>query len=195
VSTSSEWCIDQLCTYNANLPHYQVSHDQRSWLPSEGMLLAGTHPISPSQYHLDQNFEILERAKSQQIPQKKTARGSAHCDKVFREWRCPYCNRKYGRVQELQRHITDKHHQPQKCPFCHVKWTRPVKIRAHILTDHKDSFTEDEQQEIRRLRGRNDTISFLANHGIKRLPEVMCSVLGTAPRQGVLPPTPWNCQR
>jgi hypothetical protein len=197
VSPSSQW----RCDYDTYLPHHQVSHDQRSCWHSEGtsLSLADTHPISPFQCHLDQISKTLEHMAGQQIPKIESARSSVHYSRDSPGWHCcahSHCDRKYRRAQELRRHIKDKHRQPKKCPFCRFKWTRPGQIRAHLKTDHEDRFTEKEQQEIHRLRGWNNTMTFLANHGITRLPRN--SVLGvqaTSPCQAFPPSTPWNYQQ
>lgn len=79
--------------------------------------------------------------------------------------RCADCSKMYRRRQDLKRHTRDKHEWKRRCPFCCVKWTRPERIRAHLMRKHKSSFTKDQQQEIRRLQGRDATIRFLEKLG------------------------------
>ncbi|KAI0250571.1 hypothetical protein BJV78DRAFT_554760 [Lactifluus subvellereus] len=92
----------------------------------------------------------------------ESLRNPEHVGKASpKRYRCAECGKQYRRAQELKRHKRDKHEQLRKCPFCRTEWSRPEKIRAHIITDHADHFNEKEHHEIRRLRGRTDTIHFL----------------------------------
>ncbi|KAI9444116.1 hypothetical protein H4582DRAFT_2053835 [Lactarius indigo] len=69
--------------------------------------------------------------------------------------RCTNCSKAYQRHQDLKRHTRDKHEWLRKCPFCCTRWSRPERIRAHLMKKH---------QEIRLLRGRDDTIHFLKKY-------------------------------
>ncbi|KAH9966463.1 hypothetical protein BC827DRAFT_1176066 [Russula dissimulans] len=83
------------------------------------------------------------------------------------QWFCPHgdCDKTYGRLQELKRHIRDKHNIPRKCPFCDTTWTRPETIRGHLVVQHQDHLTEEECDYILKLRGREGTIHFLKKLG------------------------------
>jgi hypothetical protein len=65
--------------------------------------------------------------------------------------------------------MRDRHEISPKCFICGIKWTRAEKIREHLLSKHRHHFTEDERQEIRHLRGLNNTIEFLEKLEITRL--------------------------
>jgi len=67
---------------------------------------------------------------------------------------CVYCNKSFGRDQELQRHMKDIHTPRRQCPFCEVTWTRPDKIKAHIVADHADKFTAEMLEGIKAFCGR-----------------------------------------
>ena len=84
------------------------------------------------------------------------------------EWRCHYdgCGKGYGRRQEVRRHIRDKHEIPRRCFICGIKWTRADKIRNHLIFGHRSYFTEEERQEIGRLKGLNNTADFLEKWSI-----------------------------
>ncbi|KAH8986271.1 hypothetical protein EDB83DRAFT_1170779 [Lactarius deliciosus] len=78
---------------------------------------------------------------------------------------CANCSKAYRRHQDLKRHTRDKHEWQRKCPFCRVRWSRPERIRTHLMKEHESRLTKDQQQEIRFLRGRDDTIRFLEKYG------------------------------
>ena len=141
-----------------------ISHDQssRSYLENTPR----THPTSLFRSNQDQTLEMLGHIGSQRSLQTESVQRPVDGDRASREWRCCACRDKtYQRAQELKRHIRDKHQQPHKCPFCHTKWTRPEKIKTHLIAAHRDRFVEEEQREIRHLRGRKDIIRFLENCG------------------------------
>jgi hypothetical protein len=70
---------------------------------------------------------------------------------------CACCNKGFGRAQELERHVRDKHMPRRQCPFCDFSWTRPEKIKAHIVGYHAAKFTADLLQAIKTLCGRQIT--------------------------------------
>jgi hypothetical protein len=186
VSSTSQSRNGQLRPHKTSLPRrdYQVSHDLPSRWHSKGTSVTGIHR--------DQNFETLEHVKSEPNPQIESTQSSpVQYSSDSRVWHCcAHCHRKYRRAQELRRHIRDNHQPPEKCPFCHFKWTRPRNIRAHLEKDHKDRFSQEERQEIRQLRGRNDTTSFIENHGIPSLKLPRNDVLSAqanGPREQFLP--------
>ncbi|KAF8267983.1 hypothetical protein EI94DRAFT_1700588 [Lactarius quietus] len=126
---------------------------------------ANTFPsdVCPSQVP-QQHWE--EHKEARKYPDTAVAFKSESRGKAPR-WlhRCTKCNKAYQRRQDLKRHTRDKHIRQRKCPFCCTTWTRPERIRFHLMKNHGSRFTEDQQQEIRVLRGRNDTIHFLEKYG------------------------------
>jgi len=66
---------------------------------------------------------------------------------------CASCNKDFGRVQELKRHLKDVHMPRCRCPFCNYTWTRPNKIKAHLMADHIDKFTAEMLDGIKDLYG------------------------------------------
>ncbi|KAF8261686.1 hypothetical protein EI94DRAFT_1745414 [Lactarius quietus] len=119
--------------------------------------------MSPSQVP-QQHWEELQEARKY----TDTAIG---CDSESRGkaprglHRCTNCNKAYQRRQELKRHTRDKHVRHRKCPLCRTGWSRPERIRVHLLKQHGSLLTEGQQQEIRILRGRDNTIRFLEKYG------------------------------
>jgi len=89
------------------------------------------------------------------------------------EWLCPEddCKKTYRRSQDLRRHTRDKHQTPHKCPFCDKNWTRPEAIRGHLVTKHEDHFTEGELREVRSLRGWKDTVRFVEECRMPKVPQ------------------------
>ncbi len=89
------------------------------------------------------------------------------------EWLCPEddCKKTYRRSQDLRRHTRDKHQTPHKCPFCDKNWTRPEAIRGHLVTKHEDHFTEEELREVRSLRGWKDTVRFVEECRMPKVPQ------------------------
>jgi len=114
--------------------------------------------MPPSEHHRD---EAPELTRPHQIPKSRSAPGYKS-GITAAEWYCHYgeCEKKYRRLQELIRHIRDKHEIPRKCFLCDMEWTRTEKIRSHYITRHSDQLTNEEREEIKRLRGRNNTIHF-----------------------------------
>ncbi|KAH9179001.1 hypothetical protein EDB89DRAFT_1901074 [Lactarius sanguifluus] len=82
-----------------------------------------------------------------------------------RVYYCTSCSKVYSRLQELKRHVRDRHEERRKCPFCRTRWTRPERVRNHVLRNHGRLLSENEQREIYRLRGLDDTVYFLAKYG------------------------------
>lgn len=68
---------------------------------------------------------------------------------------CAQCNKVFGRVQELKRHMRDKHMDRGRCPFRLFNWTRPDKIKAHIVTHHAERFTAEILEGVKGLCGQN----------------------------------------
>jgi hypothetical protein len=114
-------------------------------------------------HHQDQIIEAIGFTNPRQVLDTRSAQSVKHGRRGPKEWLCShgYCDKRYRRLQELKRHITDKHAIQSKCPICGYSWTRPEKIRSHLTDQHQHHFTEEERQEIRTLRGRKDTTSFL----------------------------------
>lgn len=67
---------------------------------------------------------------------------------------CVPCNKDFGRVQELKRHLIEKHMPLRRCPFCDVPWTRPSGMKAHLVARHAKRFTAEMLEAIKALRGR-----------------------------------------
>ena len=67
---------------------------------------------------------------------------------------CVYCNKEFGRSQELKRHVKDVHMPRRRCPFCPFVWARPGKIKAHLVADHAERFTAEILEGIKALCGR-----------------------------------------
>jgi hypothetical protein len=67
---------------------------------------------------------------------------------------CLLCPSVFKRIQELKRHIRDKHMDRRRCPFCTFRWTRPNNIKVHIISKHAERFTAELLEAIRDLRGR-----------------------------------------
>ena len=63
------------------------------------------------------------------------------------------CKKDFARVQELKRHLKDRHEPRRQCPFCHFRWTRPNNIKVHLLAKHRGRFTPELLITIRALRG------------------------------------------
>lgn len=80
-------------------------------------------------------------------------RGSHTMSNMARPF-CADCNKYFGRVQELKRHLNDVHMPLRGCPFCDVKWTRPDKIKAHLMANHEERFTAGMLEQISALYGR-----------------------------------------
>jgi hypothetical protein len=67
---------------------------------------------------------------------------------------CLHCGKDFGRVQELRRHVKEKHMPWRRCPFCDFMWTRPDKIKAHIMVEHAERFTAEMLEGIKAFCGR-----------------------------------------
>jgi hypothetical protein len=80
---------------------------------------------------------------------------------------CVHCNQDFGRVQELYRHVRDKHMPRRRCPFCGFMWSRPDKIRSHLLANHAERFTAEMPEGVKALCGR-DIVEFVNgfDHGL-----------------------------
>ncbi|KAH9038490.1 hypothetical protein EDB85DRAFT_1887884 [Lactarius pseudohatsudake] len=102
---------------------------------------------------------------AQQDPDLGSARISDNRGKPPRVYCCTSCSTVYSRLQELKRHVRDRHEERRKCPFCCTRWTRPERIRNHVLKNHGRLLSENERREIYRLRGLDDTVCFLAKYG------------------------------
>ncbi|KAH9966462.1 hypothetical protein BC827DRAFT_1176049, partial [Russula dissimulans] len=110
-----------------------------------------------------------QAVKAQEVTGPQRSQGiqdtpdSKHGGGGFDRWFCPHgdCDKQYRRLQELKRHIRDKHKIPRKCPFCDTTWTRPETIRGHLVVQHQDDLTEEVCNDILKLRGQNDTIHFI----------------------------------
>lgn len=75
---------------------------------------------------------------------------------------CGDCHKEFKRVQELKRHLKEKHEPWRQCPFsgCKFEWIRPDKIKHHITTFHRDKFTAEVMAEFQALIGKK-VIAFL----------------------------------
>lgn len=119
--------------------------------------------VCPSQVP-QQHWEELKEAR--QDPNTRSAWNSKNRSKAFASLHhCTNCDKAYQRPQDLKRHTRDKHFRQRKCPFCCTGWSRPERIRFHLIQKHASLLTLDQHREIRSLRGRHDTIHFLANCG------------------------------
>jgi len=67
---------------------------------------------------------------------------------------CVLCASVFKRIQELKRHIRDKHMDRRLCPFCTFRWSRPNNIKVHIISEHAERFTAELLEAIKGLRGR-----------------------------------------
>ena len=136
--------------------------------PQQSEYVPGTYPFED---HLGQRDEVPEFGEFQSISEIEIAQDSKNNVTESKEWPCPYegCEkRRYGRHQEVRRHIREKHAILPKCLICGIKWTRAEKIRKHILLEHRQHFTKKERQEICDLRGLDNTIDFLKKWEITR---------------------------
>ena len=88
-----------------------------------------------------------------------------------KEWPCDRedCDKRYGRPQDVRRHVRERHEILPKCLVCGTEWARAEKIRRHLIERHRDHFTKKERQQIRQLQGLNNTIDFLREWEIARL--------------------------
>ncbi|KAH9041538.1 hypothetical protein EDB83DRAFT_1629167 [Lactarius deliciosus] len=77
---------------------------------------------------------------------------------------CTNCSKAYRRHQDLKRHTRDKHEWQRECPFFHTRWSRPERIRTHLMKKHESRLNKEQRQEIRLLRGRDNTIHFLEKY-------------------------------
>ncbi|KAH9000977.1 hypothetical protein EDB86DRAFT_487386 [Lactarius hatsudake] len=110
-----------------------------------------------------QQWEGLNEIR--QDPVLESAWNSENCSKTPRgAHHCTDCGKVYRRPQELKRHNRDRHEWQRRCPFCCTRWSRPERIRAHLMKQHESRLTKDQQQEIRLLRGRDDTVRFLEKY-------------------------------
>ena len=109
-------------------------------------------PLSFQGYHPFPNSELAH-----EIPSPSLATNMLHS---VQELVCKDCMRQFKRVQELKRHLKEKHEPWPRCPFCTFQWTRPDKIKHHITTYHQDKFTAEEMAEFRALNGKR-MIAFL----------------------------------
>ncbi|KAH9035947.1 hypothetical protein EDB84DRAFT_1200641 [Lactarius hengduanensis] len=106
--------------------------------------------------------QLEELKETRQDPVLESAWKSENRSKAPRGVRhCTDCGKVYRRPQELKRHTRDRHEWQRTCPFCCTRWSRPERIRAHLMKKHESCLTKDQQQEIRLLRGRDDTVRFL----------------------------------
>ena len=124
--------------------------------------MPGTHPKSSFEHQFPELGDFSEMA---------IAQGSENSVMGSKRWPCYHygCNRSYGRLQDVKRHIRDKHDITPECFICGIKWTRAEKIRKHLISRHRDHFTEDELQEIGLLEGLNNTVDFLKKWELSRL--------------------------
>ncbi|KAH8992177.1 hypothetical protein EDB92DRAFT_588750 [Lactarius akahatsu] len=69
---------------------------------------------------------------------------------------CETCNLRFGRPQELKRHMDQTHQPSRQCPFnpCAYKWKRPNKIKAHIINEHRNELCPEVFQTVSALRGK-----------------------------------------
>ena len=128
--------------------------------------MQGTHAKWPFEYPPSKRVGEFQR-----IPGFEIAQGGENRLMGPKKWPCHYddCNKSYRRRQEIIRHIKDRHEIPSKCFICDFKWTRAVNIRKHLVFKHRDSFTEEERQEIGLLKGLNNTVDFLEKWRLTRL--------------------------
>ncbi|KAH9966852.1 hypothetical protein BC827DRAFT_1153172 [Russula dissimulans] len=122
------------------------------------------HSRSLVQPHPDQITDAPEFTGPRRDSEISNIQSSRHRGKE-----CPYvnCNKKYGRPQELKRHIKDKHRIPPRCPFCGIEFTRAEKIRRHLIGQHNDRFSSEERKDIYRLQGWEATIGLVEKCGAK----------------------------
>ena len=73
---------------------------------------------------------------------------------------CAECGKDFGRVQEVRRHMKDKHEPRRRCPFCDVTWTRPDKIKSHILKKHAEGFAPEILEWVKASCGQ-DVVEFV----------------------------------
>ena len=129
--------------------------------------MPGTHSF---EHHPGQRVEVPEFGEFQSSEIEIT-QDSENNEMDSKEWPCHYdgCDKSYGRRQEVIRHIREKHTILPKCSICGIELTRPEKIRKHLLFKHRRYFTKEGRQEIRSLRGLDNTIDFLKKWEITRL--------------------------
>ncbi len=151
---------------------FNASHGQSSPVLPQQFEDTQLISSSPTQHYWSQIVEAIGFTDPGQVLEMGSAQSIKRGGRGPKEWLCSHnnCNKKYRRRQELERHTVDKHRVLHKCPFCKIRWTRPERIRSHLIDQHQDHFTEEERGEIRGLRGRRDTLGFLAKYRTSRLP-------------------------
>ncbi|KAH8992647.1 hypothetical protein EDB92DRAFT_1856736 [Lactarius akahatsu] len=120
--------------------------------------------VCPTSQVPRQQWEELQEAR-QDPDTGSTWNSDAHSKAPQGMYHCTDCSKVYRRPQDLKRHTRDRHEWQRKCPFCRVRWSRPERIRAHLIKKHESRLTKDQQQEVRFLRGRRDTIRILEEYG------------------------------
>lgn len=112
-------------------------------------------------------LEGLDFTVPQRVPEIGSSKRSNRGRRESKKCLCRYvnCGKSYGRFQDLERHIREKHQTLPKCPFCDTNLARAEKIRRHLIINHQDCFTEEELRQIRRLKSRKDTIQLVAECG------------------------------
>ena len=130
----------------------------------------GPQPISYFQERSDQAVKAREVTGPQKGQEIQDTPGPKHGGGGSDQWLCLNgdCDKKYGRLQELKRHIRDKHKDPPECLFCDTTWTRPEMMRRHLVVQHQDHLTEEERNDILKLRGWKGTIRFLEKCKLRR---------------------------
>ena len=69
---------------------------------------------------------------------------------------CVHCGVVFGRIQEYNRHVRDKHTDRRRCPFCDFQWSRPDQIKVHLISKHAKKFnTAEILKAFKGLRGRH----------------------------------------
>ncbi|KAH9041527.1 hypothetical protein EDB83DRAFT_1628470 [Lactarius deliciosus] len=125
---------------------------------------ASPSDVCPTSQVLRRQWEELKEAR-QDPDTGSTWNSDAHRKAPRGMYHCTDCSKVYRRPQDLKRHTRDRHEWQRKCPFCRVRWSRPERIRAHLIKKHESRLTKDQQQEVRFLRGRRDTIRILEEYG------------------------------
>ncbi|KAH9989407.1 hypothetical protein BJV74DRAFT_838449 [Russula compacta] len=174
----SQEADSSLFSWRSNIQFYHsraatiLSHEEMSLCQLSPQQLEGT----------------LVSKDTQEDPEPGSDLNSEYDDKTFWEQHyCADCGKQYRRVQELRRHTRDKHEEQRSCPFCDYTWSRPERIRGHLITEHGDRLTEEENQEIRRLRGWKNTIHFLTRFETITPPPESSMLSAQAP----VPPQPF----
>ena len=149
IATHVKFVLAQLPRINGILPG-----EYHATPPGEHQMLADNDPRILSQIELPvPKISQLTGIQETGVP----ASGGTPRKSKFR---CTSrgCTKTFKRLQERNRHFSDKHEPRRRCPFCPHEWTRPDKIMTHLRKEHEDK--SQVLNEIRDMCGQR-LITFL----------------------------------